>query len=118
LTDPPKPTLFLFIGMDYLFMDINECPPHYQEIRKYAINSILKSQRKIIKTPMVILKVPKATDDLSFKKKVFIQPNHLVIEDESIDKILQNIIGDLKISDEINSYNNVDPFSKKIDSYI
>ena len=81
-------------------MDRKNCPEHLNEIQKFTLIKLLTTKKRDISTPMVILDVPQAGSDVNLKD-ILTKPNHLLLQDSSIDNILQKIIDDCDFKNDL-----------------
>ena len=81
-------------------MDRKNCPEHLNEIQKFTLIKLLTTKKRYISTPMVILDVPQAGSDVNLKD-ILTKPNHLLLQDSSIDNILQKIIDDCDFKNDL-----------------
>ena len=90
----------MFIGLNYLSIERKNCPEHLNEIQKFTLVKLLTTKKRDISTPMVILDVPQENSQVDLKD-ILVKPNHLLLQDTSIDNLLQKIIDDCEFKEEI-----------------
>ena len=94
------PSLFLFIGCNFLNIDRKSCPEHLNDIQKLCLVKLLNAKKRVIEAPMVVMNV--AQDNAQVKlDEVLTRPNHLLLQDSSIDKILYKLFHDCGIMEDI-----------------
>lgn len=93
------PSLYLFIGCNFLNIDRKSCPEHLNDIQKLCLVKLLNTKKRVIDDPMVVIS---ASQDSQVKlEELLTRPNHLVLQDVSVDKILAQIIADCGLTEEI-----------------
>lgn len=96
----PVPGLYLFIGCNYLTIDRKSCPDHLNDIQKLCLIKLLNAKKRNIEAPMVILNAVQETPQVNLDE-LLNRPNHLVINDLTIDKILNQLVADVGIAGDI-----------------
>lgn len=94
------PSLYLFIGCNFLNIDRKSCPEHLNDIQKLCLVKLLNAKKRVIDDPMVVINVAQENSQVKLEE-LLTRPNHLVLQDISVDKILSQIIEDCGLTEEI-----------------
>lgn len=94
------PSLFLFVGCNFLSIDRKSCPEHLNDIQKLCLVKLLNAKKRVIEAPMVVIHVAQENPQVKLEE-LLSRPNHLLLQDSSIDKIIGQIITDSGLTEEI-----------------